>query len=96
MNHHSDLKQKREIDSVLMAVLRTELANRRTLLAYIKTAIGLGGVGAGLMKFADSASIFDEVGIAMIPLAGIVLLAGVIDYFKTRQTIEQEKRDAEV
>ena len=37
-----------------LSIERTKMANRRTLLAYIRSAVGLIVAGAGLMKFINS------------------------------------------
>lgn len=86
-------KGNRDVDVVMMSVLRTEMSNRRTLLAYVKTALGIGGVGAGLLKFADVSSIYDDIGMVMIPVSLIVFIVGVFDFAITRKKIENEKRE---
>ncbi|NOD76958.1 MULTISPECIES: DUF202 domain-containing protein [unclassified Ruegeria] len=92
----SDLKSRRALDNTVLAFLRTELANRRTLLAYVKTALGVAIAGFGLMQFADADSVFVWVGMAVLPLSVLILVYGIIDYIHIRRRIEQEKRDARV
>ncbi len=40
----------------LLALDRTHLANERTLLAYVRTALALAGAGAGLIQFFDTST----------------------------------------
>ncbi len=92
----TDINEKRNIDSMLLALLRTELANRRTLLAYTKTALGTGITALGLLKFSEEQSLFELVGMVMIPLSFIILAFGVVDFMITRKKIKTEKEDAQV
>ncbi len=92
----SDLKSRRALDNMVLAFLRTELANRRTLLAYVKTALGVAITGFGLMQFADADSVFVWAGMAVLPLSAVILAYGIFDYIHVRRQIEQEKRDARV
>lgn len=92
----SDVNEKRNIDSVILALLRTELANRRTLLAYIKTSLGIAITALGLLKFSEEQSSFSLIGMILIPISLLILVIGFIDYFITKHKIELEKEDAEV
>ncbi|MCP5380943.1 MAG: DUF202 domain-containing protein [Kordiimonadaceae bacterium] len=88
--------EKRNIDAMLLALLRTELANRRTLLAYIKTSLGTGITAIGLLKFTEEQSIYALLGLILVPVSFIILGLGITDYIKTKKKIEDEKKDAEV
>lgn len=92
----TSLEQKREIDGVQLALLRTELANRRTLLSYIKTALGLAVTGLGLLRFTEAQSIYAWIGVLLLVVAFLTVGAGVIDYLRTKAKIQFEKLDAEV
>ena len=92
----SNLEEKREIDTILLALLRTELSNRRTLLAYIKTALGVAVTGFGLLKWTEAGSIYAIIGLACIPLSFVILIGGIADFMFTRTKIEDEKKDAGV
>ena len=91
-----DLSERRAVDSFVLALLRTELANRRTLLAYLKTALGIAVTGFALIHFTETQSVFAIVGAAMLPVSLIVLIAGAIDFLRTKRKIQAEKLDAEV
>ncbi|HRW30337.1 MAG: DUF202 domain-containing protein [Alphaproteobacteria bacterium] len=88
--------EKRNIDALLLALLRTELANRRTLLAYIKTSLGIGITAIGLLKFTDEQSIYAMLGLLLVPVSFVILAVGIVDYIMTKKKIEDEKKDAEV
>ncbi|WP_339745289.1 DUF202 domain-containing protein [uncultured Maricaulis sp.] len=92
----TSLKQKREIDGVQLALLRTELANRRTLLSYIKTALGLAVTGLGLLHFTEAQSIYAWIGALLLVVAVLTVGVGLIDYLRTKAKIQREKLDAEV
>ena len=92
----AEVKQRRETDSMVLAVVRTELANRRTFLAYVKTALGLAIAGFGLMHFFDAQSMQGNLGLIAIPISGLILIIGGWDYLRTKRLIEAEKRDSGV
>lgn len=92
----TSLEQKREIDGVQLALLRTELANRRTLLSYIKTALGLTVTGLGLLRFTQAQSVYAWTGAGLLVVAIVTVGIGLIDYLRTKAKIQSEKLDAEV
>lgn len=73
-----------------LSIERTKMANRRTLLAYIRSAVGLIVAGAGLMKFINS-TVWIVIGMGCIILAPITLIFGIYDYFHIKKLIELEK-----
>ena len=72
-----------------LAMERTKMANRRTLLAYIRSAVGFVVAGAGLLKFIQD-PIWIYIGIICIILAPITIIAGIIDYRRVNKLIEKE------
>lgn len=69
-----------------LAVDRTHLANERTLLAYIRTALALAGAGAGLLQFFDTAQ--SQVTGVLLLAAGIIgLLVGIWRFRTVRRHI---------
>lgn len=72
-----------------LSIERTKMANRRTLLAYIRSTVGLLVAGAGLMKFINS-SVWIVIGVACIILAPITLVFGIYDYFRMKKLIQLE------
>ena len=73
-----------------LSIERTKMANRRTLLAYIRSVVGLIVAGAGLMEFIDSA-VWMAIGIGCIVLAPNILIFGLYDYFHMKKLIQMEK-----
>ena len=72
-----------------LSIERTKMANRRTLLAYIRSTGGLLVAGAGLMKFINS-SVWIVIGVACIILAPITIVFGIYDYFRMKNLIQLE------
>jgi putative membrane protein len=70
---------------------RTVLANERTFLAYVRTALTLFVVGASLIKFCDSVGT-DVVGGTFIPLGLLTLLLGLLKYRKMNRLIREVVR----
>jgi len=92
-------KKKQEriiVDNFLFAFLRTEMANRRTLLAYFKLGIGILISGFGLIKFGGAGSKLEMAGFVFMPLSALVFGAGIFDYIQTNKKIKEEKDDAGV
>ncbi|WP_298936729.1 DUF202 domain-containing protein [uncultured Ruegeria sp.] len=95
-DNDNQTKRRREIDNMVLSVVRTELANRRTLLAYVKTALGLAIAGLGLLHFYEAQSMQVGIGLLAFPVSGLVLVLGGLDYLRTKRLIEAEKRDSGV
>lgn len=73
-----------------LAISRTDLANERTLLAYVRTALALGAGGVGLVQIFTSPAVV-ALGWALIPAAALVLVVGVVRFQRARRAL----RDAE-
>jgi putative membrane protein len=69
-----------------LAVMRTALANERTLLAYVRTALALGAAGAGLVSLFTTRSL-RTLGWALIPIGAAVLVAGVARFANARRAL---------
>lgn len=69
-----------------LAAARTELANERTFLAYVRTAMTLLVTGIFLAKFFDH-TLAVLAGWASAPLGGLVLLLGVWRYRKMKAAL---------
>jgi putative membrane protein len=73
-----------------LAISRTDLANERTLLAYVRTALALAAGGVGLVQIFTS-PIVVALGWALIPASALVLIVGVARFRRARRAL----RDAE-
>ncbi|MBM3475130.1 MAG: DUF202 domain-containing protein [Armatimonadetes bacterium] len=71
-----------------LAIDRTVLANERTFLAYIRTALTLFVVGASLIKFFDSLPA-TVVGWIFIPIGLAVLAFGISRYRRINALIHR-------
>jgi putative membrane protein len=67
-----------------LALERTRLANERTLLAYVRTALSLIAGGAVLLEFFASSPSYMAVGWVLAGIGGLVLLIGLLRFFKVR------------
>jgi putative membrane protein len=70
---------------------RTMLANQRTLLAYIRTALAFLVVGGTAVKFFSSPPIV-AAGVVFMILAGILTVVGIAHYRTMQAQIESVKR----
>lgn len=73
-----------------LAIQRTNLANERTFLAYVRTSVGLLIVGVSFIKFSDSKILF-IIGIALIAFSVVSLVVGLINYFRRKRQIPHLK-----
>ena len=88
-----DQREKRSVDNLVRASVRTALANRRTLLSYLNTSIALLVSGAGLLRLSGS-NWLEMVGMALMPISVVVAMVGVFDFVILRRSIEAEKARA--
>jgi putative membrane protein len=72
-----------------LAINRTSMANERTLLAYIRTALTIMVLGFTMIRFFDNQE-FVTIGWIMIPFGGFILLWGVRRYIRFRRMVIAE------
>jgi putative membrane protein len=77
-----------------LAIDRTVLANERTFLAYIRTALTLLVVGASFIKFFDSMTL-GIVGWSLLPFAAGVFAFGMWRYGYTKALIRKAEAKPE-
>jgi len=77
-----------------LAIDRTVLANERTFLAYIRTALTLFVVGASLIKFFDSPTA-TVLGWIFIPIGLVVLAFGISRYRHMKALIHKAEAPPE-
>ncbi len=63
------------------------MAAERTLLAYIRTALGFGAVGITMLKFLGETLLFMILGWVFLPLGLIITVIGIWRYFQSRRLI---------
>jgi len=81
----AERKSKSTLSEHLNAA-RTKLANERTLLAYIRTALTLFVAGVTFIKFFDNL-IVEIIGWVFVPFGIINLILGIVRYRKTKEHI---------
>lgn len=64
-----------------LAIDRTKLANSRTLLAYLRTAMVMALSGITLIELLAEFKILHYLGYSLIPMSFIVLALGLFQYF---------------
>ena len=69
-----------------LAISRTDLANERTLLAYVRTALALAAGGVGLVQIFTTHAIM-ALGWALIPGGALVFVVGVVRFRRARRTL---------
>ncbi len=83
---HSEFHDEQLVLRDHLALDRMELANERTLLAYVRIALVILVVGASLLKFLPTEA-YEAIGAALIPVGLGVLLFGVARFRKTAASI---------
>jgi putative membrane protein len=76
-----------------LAVSRTDLANERTLLAYVRTALALAAGGIGLVQI-FSAPLIVALGWALMPAGALVFLLGVARFRRTQRALRAMEANA--
>lgn len=69
-----------------LALGRTTLANERTLLGYVRTALAMAVVGASALKFFESHALL-VAGWLFLAAGGATLLIGLVRYWQMRGAI---------
>lgn len=87
-------REARSVENLVLAITRTDLANRRTLLSYLNTAIALFVSGAGLLKLSGDAWL-EGLGILFMTVSVIVAVIGIVDYRIQRRSIMAERVSAD-
>ena len=83
MNKLTDIRDQ-------LALERTRLANERTFLAYVRTALSLIAGGAVLLQFFTNQPSYLLVGWLLAVGGGVVLLIGLIRFFRVRAKLHQD------
>ena len=79
-----------------LAAGRTDLANERTFLAYIRTALAVFAAGVTFVHFFDSIWL-EIVGWAIVPIGVVLLAVGVIRYKRMKRMIRwMQAREGEL
>lgn len=73
-----------------LSIERTVMANKRTMMAYFRSAVALVVAAAGLMKFIQD-PIWIVIGVFFLILAPVMIVMGIIDYISVKKLIEKEK-----
>ena len=92
----NDLNEIRQQDSVRLALLRTELSNRRTLLAYIKTALWLLISGLGIHHVKEQNVWMLGFALFLVLAAVATLCYGIWDHRKSARIIAKERDESKV
>ena len=69
-----------------LALMRTGLANERTLLAYVRTAVTFAAGGIGLARLVTDPTMI-RVGWALFPLGLVVMIIGVVRFRQMRRLL---------
>ncbi len=86
--------EARSVENLVLAIARTDLANRRTLLSYLNTGIALFVSGAGLLKLSGEAWL-ETLGMVFMPTSIVVAIIGIVDYRIQRRGIMEEKAEVD-
>jgi putative membrane protein len=84
----------------LLALDRTRLANERTFLAYVRTAIMLGVSGVSFIKLFPNSRFAQISGWALLPIAALLMLFAIGRFLRIKQSLSavlsqaRQKREA--
>jgi putative membrane protein len=67
-----------------LGLIRTHLANERTLLAYVRTALTFAAAGAGMIHFFPS-SLLRYAGWLLASAAGLIFVVGAVRFLIVRR-----------
>lgn len=74
------------MDREELSLIRTHLANERTVLSYVRTALAFLAAGAGLIHFFATFPV-EAVGWCFVGVGAGIMIAGIVRYFHVRQRI---------
>ena len=70
-----------------LALIRTDLANERTLLAYIRTSLMMAGTGGTLIKFFAESRDMLVLGIVLVIIGAALFVLGIVRFRMQRARI---------
>ncbi|MEM9645349.1 MAG: DUF202 domain-containing protein [Planctomycetota bacterium] len=70
-----------------LALIRTDLANERTLLAYVRTSLMSAGSGLTLIKFFADIRWAISVGWCFVVVGTLIALIGVVRFLRLRSSL---------
>ena len=76
-----------------LALIRTDLANERTVLAYGRTALMLVATGVSLVKFLNVSFDFVLLGWLLIAAGAIVGVAGTVRFTSLKRRLNSVRED---
>ena len=91
---YSKFTEEKMILRDYLAADRTVMANERTFLAYIRTALSIFAVGASFLQFFNS-RVIQIVGWIFIPVGIIIFIIGLIKYWHMKNLIDKIKKQKE-
>jgi putative membrane protein len=74
------MNDKPSAPPVDLALVRTDLANERTLLAYGRTALIVAGTGVSLIKFIGTSALLQGLGWFLVAVGIVIGLIGVVRF----------------
>lgn len=83
-------RDKEKLDLILrdtLAIERTRLANQRTFLAFFRTGLALVVTALAIFEFKHDDIWYIRVAYGLAIFGGIVIIAGIINYFIIRHRI---------
>jgi len=74
-------------DQTDLAIVRTNLANERTLLAYLRTAFVMAVSGGTIIKFFGDETRWLVAAYGLIALGAVLLVAGIVRFFRWKRRL---------
>jgi putative membrane protein len=94
MKHTQDSQNQKEYTFIRdhLALHRTDLANDKTFLAYIRTALTFFVVGVTFLRF-FGLRVIEIIGWVFMPIGAFIFIKGLIRYKKVKRVIREEERN---
>jgi putative membrane protein len=84
---YADFKPEDLIIRDLLALDRTTLANERTFLSYIRTALGLAAAGGVLLKIDPENQMMVVLGVSLLIVAACIFVYGYRRFLQVRESL---------
>ncbi|GAA4457751.1 DUF202 domain-containing protein [Novipirellula rosea] len=84
------MSEHQEVSSEDLNLIRTDLANERTLLAYGRTALMVAGTGVSILQFFSVTLIYHIIAWPLIVIGFVIGMIGAVRFTKLNRRLHSE------
>ncbi len=88
-----NMKENQPLNQDQLATKRTMMANDRTLLSYIRTALVVIGPGITILKLFPQDPSLRMIGLICIPISAFIVMAGLISHRNTKKLLDPKNEN---